>query len=202
MAIFGLFSLSLSAQGLLLDTSTIPANPDSVGNGRTDGAISLKVESAADTVINVLEARLVTDAASNVRFLIATNNPNEIVFYSDPVAVDAGDVWVTSPTFEVTLIAGQRYEIAAMVEGTAVFPWHLDSITQNGLTALAENGNPENYISPTNLGDANLVTPHFRIYASVPLSPAAPVPTLPLAALGLLSGLAGLLGIRQLRKAA
>lgn len=195
------FGMLANAQAaLLIDTAPV-VNPSSLTDNRCDGAISLKIVPAVDTPISQLEAYIDPDAATNVRFLIADNPQNTVLYYGPAVSVSADTQWVTSPAFNFTLQAGQTYEIAAMVEGCANFPWSLSNATDNGLTAVAENGNPDNYDAPTGLGEVNGVVPRFRIYDGGALPPsAAPVPVMPIWLLALVGGVLGYLGVRKLKK--
>lgn len=198
VALAGFGAMPAMAQAPLIDTSVVT---DNTTDSRTDGAISLKLEVDNDTSVEQLEAFINPVAPTNVRFLIASNGPDAVLFYSAPVAVGAGAQWVQSPAFNFTLLAGQRYEIAAMVEGQAAFPWGLTQLSDNGLTAFPENGNPQNFAAPTNLGESNGVAPHFRIFGSAQAAsgPVA-VPALPLFALLLLGGLLVLSGMRRLKR--
>lgn len=195
-ALVGLGSMSAAAQAPLIDTSVVTFDTT---DSRSDGAISLKIEAANDTQIGQLEAFINPITATNVRFLIASNDPDAVLFYSDSVAVSSGAQWVLSPAFNFTLLAGQRYEIAAMVEGEAFFPWGFTQLSENGLTAFPENGNPVNFASPTNLGEINGVVPHFRIFSTAQIQPTA-VPALPFSALFALGALLALLGMRKLKR--
>lgn len=194
---FGLLANAHAA--LLIDTVPV-VDPMSLDDDRCDGSISLKIVAAVDTPITRLEAYIDPDAATNVRFLIADNPQNTVLYYGPAVAIQADTQWVASPAFNFTLQAGQTYEIAAMVEGCANFPWSLVASTDNGLTTSAANGNPTNYSAPTNLGESNGVVPSFRIYdGDAVVSDSTPVPVMPVWLLAALGGLLGYVGVRRLK---
>lgn len=146
-----------------MDTAPV-INPTSLTDQRCDGSISLKVIPDWDITIDRLDAYIDIIEPTNVRFLIADNPQNTVLYYGPPVAVGTGTQWIQSPAFRFTLSQGQTYEIAAMVEGCAYFPWDLIPASENGLTTTSTNGNPENYAAPTNFGELNGVDPRFRIY--------------------------------------
>ena len=154
---------SAQAGTLLIDTAPV-IDPSSVTDERCDGSISLKVIPEQDTTIDQLEAYINPSDSTNVRFMIADNPQDTVLYYGPAVAVGSGTQWVQSPAFSFTLLQGQTYEIAAMVEGCAFFPWDQIPTTENGLTTTARNGNPTGYNAPTSLGAENGVDPRFRIY--------------------------------------
>lgn len=173
---------SVQAGTLLIDTA--PVIEPNVQSERCDGAVSLKVVPEQDTVIDQLDAYINPLAPTNIRFMIAANPQNTVLYYGPPVAVAAGIQWVQSPAFSFTLLQGQTYEIAAMVEGCAIYPWDQIPTTENGLTTTSQNGNPTDYNAPTSLGHVNGVDPRFRIYGDAPVVLAQSIPTA--SALGLL----------------
>lgn len=174
-----MLSFTQAGAVLLIDTAPI-TDPLSANDERCDGAISLKVTPQVDTIIDRLDAYIDPIGATNVRFMIADNPQNTVLYYGPPVAVGAGTQWVQSPAFSFTLLQGQTYEIAAMVEGCANFPWDQLPTTENGLATTSNNGNPTNYVAPTSLGASNGVDPRFRIYGTNSLvsGPPMSIPTL------------------------
>lgn len=84
VALAGFGAMPAMAQAPLIDTSVVT---DNTTDSRTDGAISLKLEVDNDTSVEQLEAFINPVAPTNVRFLIASNGPDAVLFYSAPVAV-------------------------------------------------------------------------------------------------------------------
>lgn len=74
----------------------------------------LKVIPDQDTTIDQLEAYINPSASTNVRFMIADNPQNAVLYYGPPVAVAAGTQWVQSPAFSFTLLQGQTYALKFM----------------------------------------------------------------------------------------
>jgi len=156
---------TFAGDSLLIDTAPVI---EEFVDERCDGSISVKViPEGVVATITLLEAYIEPLEATNVRFAIASTPENNLLLYTDPVAVSPGLQFVTSPPINFRMIPEETYEIAAMVQGCANFPWDTVPSTENGLTTTSRNGNPDNYDAPTNFGESNGVDPRFLIYGTV-----------------------------------
>jgi hypothetical protein len=110
---------------------------------------------AADTVISNFQILNRMNADGHLKFLIFAH-PAHTLLYSSPAIPFANDngsfTWKTSPTINVTLLAGQQYDIGGIADVAADYPFKnpADDFTQNGITSEGSAGT-------FGIGNANFV---------------------------------------------
>jgi hypothetical protein len=151
---------------MLIDTSPTPTDITDV---RTDGAISLQISASAATVITELDTALVVMSSdTRVRFAIFDQTSLALLYVSDPVSAPLqnppASAFVHSPPMSFTMSSGTLYQFAAMVEGTAAFPWDLTAEMTGGLITHIANANPTSFLNPTLPAGTAGVDPRFQIW--------------------------------------
>lgn len=117
---------------------------------RTNGGATVQISAAAATVITELDVDIeVTGAATQVKFVIFDATAFSLLFVSAPVNAPLGRGFVQSPPMMFTMNAAQKYQIGAVVAGSANFEFDGVVSTVNGLTTYDGNGNPTNFATPT-----------------------------------------------------
>jgi hypothetical protein len=145
----------------LIDTAPTPILP----SPRVNGGGTVDISAAAATVITELDVDIdVMGAATQVKFVIFDGTSLGLLFVSAPVAAPLGRGFVQSPPMSFTMNANQKYQIGAVVAGSANFEFDATVTTVNGLTTYGMNGNPTSFASPTLPASFGGDDAHVQIY--------------------------------------
>jgi hypothetical protein len=144
---------------LVLDTALIPT---STLAGICDGGATVALEVSRPTMIGRLRQQLAPDEPTLVRFAVFAGS--DLVLYTGPVPVLAGDQLVESPDLELALLPGVRYHVGAIVAGCADFAVAAIPNEANGLSSFAAHGLPSGFASPVGPDESGDAVPRVLLF--------------------------------------
>lgn len=140
-------------------------------NRPAGSSIGALINVAANTTITRISILNEMTARGNVRFLIFDHPAhNRLVMTTpQPYAPDAGGIptWKDSMPINFTLLAGQSYDVGAITDVAANWPFDFTADTALNITSVVSNANFSDFNNPSQIGHAGVDTP-VRLWGALP----------------------------------
>ena len=163
-------AVNATASSVQIFDSWDPAAPGQT-NRTAGSSIGALLNVAVSTTITRISVRNEMTSRGNLRFVIFDHPAHNRLLLTNPqpFAPDSAGVatWKDSVPINFTLVGGQSYDVGAITDVAANWPFDSTADTVLNITSVSSNANFSDFTNPSQIGHAGVDTP-VRLWGTLP----------------------------------